>query len=60
MPKCAECSNEATAAVRTQRPTRSNLWTKVWWTETEAPKEAERLCGEHVGKLITELARVLA
>lgn len=55
-----DCEETATAAIRTQRPTRANLWTKVWWTETEAPAAAERLCGAHLTEALFTLAKVLA
>lgn len=50
----------ATAAIRTQRPTRANLWTKVWWTEEEAPAAAERLCAKHLESVLHALVKTLA
>lgn len=58
--KCHDCDKTASVAIRTQRPTRANLWTKIWWTEREAPAAAERLCGECATRMLSELARVLA
>ncbi len=58
---CVEgCENDATVGIRTQRPTRANLWTKVWWEIEEAPKAASAYCGEHAAECLADLARVLA
>jgi hypothetical protein len=62
---CPHCEREgieqvATVAIATRRPTRANLWTKIWWEESEAPRNAERVCGEHAERIITELTKVLA
>lgn len=61
MTKCNanNCAEAATAAIATQRPTRANLWTKVWWEESEAPARAERLCGPHLKETLVQLAEVL-
>jgi len=54
------CEATATVAIRTQRPTRANLWTKVWWTASEAPAAAERLCPNCARETLAGLAEVLA
>lgn len=62
MSECStpDCGHEATVAIRTQRPTRANLWTKVWWEESEAPRAASPYCADCAGKLLAELVKVLA
>jgi hypothetical protein len=60
-----ECGNDAVVALKTAvvaaaRPTRSNIWTKIWWDESEAPKSASRYCSECAAGVLTSLGRVLA
>lgn len=58
---CARCLEKrpASVAIRTQRPTRANLWTKIWWEESEAPAAAIRYCGECTRQVLAELAKAL-
>jgi hypothetical protein len=64
MMECHEksCTSEATMALRTQRPTRDNLKTTIFWDNRAlgVPKAAEHYCGEHGMKVVNELAKVLA
>jgi hypothetical protein len=56
-----DCTNEARMAILTARPTRDNLYSKVWYDDRDSkiPKKAERLCKKHGIATIAELANVL-
>jgi hypothetical protein len=56
-----DCTREARAAVKTARPTRENVWTRVWWDDRvePVPRSAERLCKQHLTETLVGLANVL-
>jgi hypothetical protein len=54
------CDKEARVALRTTRPTRSDLKTTVYWDNRTAPATAEELCAKHAVEVLGELAAVLA
>jgi hypothetical protein len=56
-----DCTNEARMAIMTSRPSRDNLYSKVWYDDRDEkiPKKAEKLCKEHGIQTLTELSKVL-
>jgi hypothetical protein len=46
-------------AIKTARPTRENLNTRVWWDERVAPKSAQFYCKQDGVATLTSLADVL-
>lgn len=53
------CDKPARVAIKTTRPTRENLNTKVWWDERVAPKSAQFFCKQDGVAALTSLANTL-
>lgn len=63
MSACAtrDCTREARGAIRTTRPQRENVYTRVWWDDRAkaVPKSAERLCKQHMLQTLAQIGDVL-
>lgn len=55
----SECDKIALMAIRTTRPQRSDLTTRIYYDNRTAPKAAEALCKEHGLQTIATLMEVL-
>lgn len=54
-----DCAKGARMAFATTRPTRANVWTRIWWDDREAPKSAARHCKKHGIQALAQIADVL-
>jgi hypothetical protein len=41
------CTNQARMAVKTQRPSRERVWSRVDYDDRSAPRGGQRVCREH-------------
>lgn len=53
------CFKPARVAVRTTRPSRPDLQTRIYWDERVAPKTASLYCKEHGTALMVSLCNTL-
>lgn len=53
------CKRPARMAISTSRPSRENVWSRVWYDDRTAPASASRYCRTHGIEVLTQLAQAL-